>query len=69
MAFVMARRPNFEKERVLNEEELFQLQDNLAHLSEPAVKDFYSHAHRDCAIIGGHFPTAISIQQLAAGIT
>ena len=64
IAFVMARRPNFEKERVLNEDELGQLKSNLAHLSESGVRDFYQHAHRDCAIIGGHFPTATSIQQL-----
>jgi hypothetical protein len=59
MGLVMARRPNFEKERVLNDDELAQLKSNLAHLSESGVRDFYQHAHRDCAIIGGHFnPTA-----------
>jgi len=60
----MARRPNFQKERVVKDDELALLKSNLAHLSESGVKDFYPHAHRDCAIIGGHFPTAISIQQL-----
>jgi accessory colonization factor AcfC len=64
MTVAMARRPNLEKERMLNDEDLTQLRENLAHLSESAVKDFYNHAHRDCAIIGPHFPTAISIQQL-----
>jgi hypothetical protein len=62
----MARRPSWEKEGMLSDEELRQLRDNLAHLNESAVKDFYNHAHRDCAIIGQHFPTAISIQQLVA---
>src|ERR1700730_18034267 len=37
IAFVMAR-PNFEKERVLNEDELAQLTSKLAHLSESGVK-------------------------------
>jgi hypothetical protein len=64
MSVVMARRPSLENERMLNDVELSQLSDNLAHLSESAVKDFYNHAHRDCAIIGQHFPTATSIQQL-----
>ena len=43
---------------MLNDEELSQLRDNLAHLSESAVKDFYNHAHRDCAIIGQQLVTA-----------
>jgi hypothetical protein len=62
----MARRPNLEKERVLSEAELGQLRDNLEHLSESGVREFYQHAYRDCAIIGGHFPAAVSIQQLVA---
>ena len=34
----MARGPNFEKERVLNEDELAQLRSKLAHLSESGVQ-------------------------------
>ena len=55
MAVAMARRPNLENMRLLNDEELTQLRENLAHLSESAVKDFYNHAHRDCAIIVAAF--------------
>jgi hypothetical protein len=36
----MARRPSWEKEGMLSDEELRQLRDNLAHLNESAVKDF-----------------------------
>jgi hypothetical protein len=60
----MARRPNFEKERVLSREDIEQLRHNLAHLSMEAVRGFYERAYRDCQIIGRHFPTPVAIQQL-----
>ena len=60
----MARRPIFGKERVLSREDLKQLQDNLAHLSESGVRDLYLRAHRECALVGSNFPDAVSIQQL-----
>jgi hypothetical protein len=58
----MARRPRIE--RVLTEEDLKQLQENLAHLSEPGVRELYMRAHRECSLIGQHVPDAVSMQQL-----
>jgi hypothetical protein len=60
---VMARRPRVE-ERILSAEDLKQLQENLARLSESGVRELYLRAHRECALIGGHFPDPVSIQQL-----
>jgi hypothetical protein len=58
----MARRTRIE--RVLTPEDLKQLQENLAHLSEPGVRELYMWAHRECSLIGQHVPDAVSIQQL-----
>jgi hypothetical protein len=49
---------------MLSEEDLKQLQYNLAHLNESGVRDFYTQAHRECSLIGQHVPDAVSIQQL-----
>lgn len=62
----MARRPRFEKERVLTAADLKHLQESLSRLSESGVRDFYQRAHRECALIGSQFPDAVSIQQLGA---
>ncbi|MBV8051200.1 MAG: hypothetical protein JOZ80_08435 [Acidobacteriaceae bacterium] len=62
----MARRPELGKpEEVLSRDDLKELARNLSLLSEPAVRDFYQSAHRECAIINrGTFPPARAIQQL-----
>jgi hypothetical protein len=60
----MARRPSFEKERMLGQEDIKHLQENLAHLSLDAVRDFYEKAYRDCRITGRDFPSPLSMQQL-----
>jgi len=62
----MARRPELRKqEEVLSRDDLKELAHNLSLLSEPAVRDFYQSAYRECAIINRQtFPTARAIQQL-----
>jgi hypothetical protein len=50
--FVVARRPDFgKKEEVWTREELEEIARNLAVLSEPAVREVYQRAYRECAII------------------
>jgi hypothetical protein len=62
----MARRPDFGKrEEILSREHLKELGQNLAHLSEHAVLDFYQQAYRECRIINSQtFPTARAVQEL-----
>ncbi len=62
----MARRPELRnQEEVLSRDDLKELARNLSLLSEPAVRDFYQSAHRECAIINGRtFPSARAVQQL-----
>jgi hypothetical protein len=65
-SLVMARRPDFGKrEDIMSREDLDALAENLAHLSMPAVLDFYQHAYRSCRIINSStFPTARAVQEL-----
>ena len=62
----MARRPDFSKrEEMFTREDLKELNENLAHLSMPAILDFYQDAYRRCRIINsGTFPTARAVQEL-----
>jgi hypothetical protein len=66
MRCVMARRPDFgRKEEIWTREELNEIARNLAVLSEPAVREVYQRAYRECAIINsGTFPSARSMQEL-----
>jgi hypothetical protein len=60
----MARRPDFGKEEIWSAEDLKEITRNLAVLSEPAVREVYQRAYRECAIINSRtFPSARSIQQ------
>jgi hypothetical protein len=43
----MARRPDARGAEMLSEDDLDALRRNLAHLSLPAVRDFYEQAYRD----------------------
>jgi hypothetical protein len=60
----MARRPDRRDQEMLSEENLNELRHNLAHLSLPAVRDFYEQAHRDCRPIYNHIPSPRQIQTL-----
>ena len=62
----MARRPDpTRREDVMSEADLMALGENLAHLSMPAVLDFYQQAYRACRIINNStFPTPRSVQEL-----
>jgi hypothetical protein len=60
----MARRPNREKEEILSEKDLKEIRYNLAHLSPPAVRDFYESAYRDCRLIYNRLPNPKQMQTL-----
>jgi hypothetical protein len=60
----MARRPKRTNDDVLNRDELNELQQRLAHLSEPAVEDFYRNAHHKCSLQPRWLPSPRSIQEL-----
>jgi hypothetical protein len=62
----MARRPDFRKrDEPWTREDLKEIVRNLAVLSEPAVREVYQRAYRECAIINsGTFPSARSMQEL-----
>jgi hypothetical protein len=62
----MTRRPDFgRREEVWSAEDLEEIARNLAVLSEPAVREFYQRAYRECAIINSRtFPPARAMQEL-----
>ncbi len=62
----MARRPDLgKKEEIWSVEDLKEISRNLAVLSEPAVREFYQRAYRECAMINSStFPRARAIQEL-----
>jgi hypothetical protein len=60
----MARRPDRGEEEVLSEKDLKELRHNLAHLSAPAVLDFYEQAYRDCRLVYRRLPSPKKIQTL-----
>ena len=60
----MAHRPDNREAEIPREEYLKELRDNLAHLSLPAVRDFYEKAYQDCRLIYNRIPTPKQIQTL-----
>jgi hypothetical protein len=60
----MARRPDKREGEILSGENLKQLRYNLAHLSLPAVRDFYEKAYQDCGLIYNRIPSPRQIQIL-----
>ena len=62
----MARRPDFgNHDEIWSREDLKRISENLAHLSEHAVREFYDRAYRECRIINSRtFPSARSVQEL-----
>ena len=45
-------------DRPLTEDELAQLRQNLARMSESGVKNVYQDAYRECEMKGGRLPKA-----------
>ncbi len=60
----MARRPDPREAEMLSKENLKELRHNLAHLSLPAVRDFYEQAYRDCRLIYDRLPSPRQMQTL-----
>ena len=60
----MARRPDKREAEMLSEENLKEIRHNLAHLSLPAVREFYEQAYRDCRLLSNHLPSPRQIQTL-----
>jgi hypothetical protein len=60
----MARRPDNREIEILSKEHLAELRHNLAHLSLPAVRDFYEQAYRDCRLIYNRLPSPRQMQTL-----
>jgi hypothetical protein len=59
----MARRPEREDD-VLSRADLKDLQQRLAHLSEPTVEDFYRSAHHKCSLQPRWLPSPRCLQEL-----
>ena len=51
-------------DRPLTKEELEQLRQKLAHLSQPGLENAYREAYKDCELRGSRVPKAVAIQQL-----
>ncbi len=49
---------------MLSKENLAELRHNLAHLSLPAVRDFYEKAYQDCRLIYDRLPGPKQMQTL-----
>ena len=49
---------------MLSEENLKELRHNLAHLSLPAVREFYERAYQDCRLIYNRLPSPRQMQTL-----
>jgi hypothetical protein len=50
----VARRPDKREAEILSAEDLKELRHNLAHLSPPAVRNFYEY--RDCRLVYNQLP-------------
>jgi hypothetical protein len=60
----MALRPQAKQEDVLTRDELRELQQRLAHLSVPAVEEFYRRAHARCSLQPYSLPSPHTIREL-----
>ena len=60
----VARHPDKREAEMLSKEHLAELRHNLAHLSLPAVRDFYEQAYQDCRLIYGRLPSPRQMQTL-----
>jgi len=59
----MARRPD-KREPEVSAEDLKELRYSPAHLSQPAVREFYERAYQDCRLIYNRLPSPKQIQTL-----
>jgi len=60
----MARRPDKREAEMLSKENLAELRHSFAHLSLPAVRDFYEQAYKDCRLIYNQLPAPRQMQTL-----
>jgi hypothetical protein len=60
----MARRPDPRESEILSKKNLEELRYNLAHLSLPAVRQFYEQAYQDCRLIYDRLPSPKQMQTL-----
>jgi len=60
----MARRPDPRETEILSKKNLEELRYNLAHLSLPAVRQFYEQAYQDCRLIYDRLPSPTQMQTL-----
>lgn len=60
----MAGRPDKRETEMLSKENLEELRHNLAHLSLPAVRNFYDQAYQDCRLIYDRLPAPRHVQTL-----
>jgi len=60
----MARRPDKREAEMLSRENLSELRHSLAHLSLPAVREFYDRAYQDCRLLYGRLPSPRQMQTL-----
>jgi hypothetical protein len=60
----MARRPDKREAEMLSRENLKELRHNLAHLSLPAVREFYDRAYQDCRLVYDRLPSPRQMQTL-----
>jgi len=60
----MARRPEKREVEMLSEENLREIRHNLAHLSLPAVREFYERVYQDCRLVYDRVPSPRQIQTL-----
>jgi hypothetical protein len=60
----MARQSDQRETEMLSKENLRELRYNLAHLSLPAVRQFYEQAYQDCRLIYNRLPSPRQMQTL-----
>jgi hypothetical protein len=60
----MARRPDPREAEILSKKNQKELRYNLAHLSLPAVRQFYEHAYQNCRLIYDRLPSPKQMQTL-----
>jgi len=60
----MVWRPDPRDVEMLSKKNIDEIRYNLAHLSLPAVREFYDRAYQDCRLIYDRLPSPKQIQTL-----
>jgi hypothetical protein len=60
----MARRPDNREAEMLSEENLKEVRYGLAHLSLPAVRNYYEQVYRGCRLVNNNVPSPRQVQTL-----